>query len=127
MLEEIVNRTGLSLGGLDHLKFDLNSTNPFTLDQDRGSDGRTASSGNLMGAYNGVAADDPFPGQPEPAWTGFPPITAAYMANGDFMYGTTMVDEDPEKWLNGLLAQGVLGMDNVDIMDNMPSWAGSGG
>ena len=124
MLEEIVNRTGLSLGGLEPVKVDLSSTNPFTRKQGRGSDGRAASSSNVMSAHNVVTADHPFPHHTESAWTGFPPPAAPHMASGDLMYETTMVDEDPEKWLNGLLAQNVLGIDNLDYM---PCWGESGG
>jgi hypothetical protein len=122
MLEEIVSRTGLSLDRLDCFKVESSSANPFTPKQDRGSDGRSVSNSNLMGAFNVVAADQTSSHRPEPACTGFPRQTAPQMANSDSMY-ETMMDEDTEKWLNELLAENVLGMDNVD---NMPSWGESG-
>jgi hypothetical protein len=123
MLEEIVNRTGLSLDRLDNFKFELSSANPFTQKQDRGSDGRTLTSSNLMGSFNVATAEQASFHRLEPASSGFSRHAASQIANSDLIYEPMMMDEDSEKWLNELLAENVLGMDNAD---NMPSWGVSG-
>ncbi|KAJ9614358.1 hypothetical protein H2200_002494 [Cladophialophora chaetospira] len=110
MLEEIVDKTGLKLGGVDHRKFDLTSMSPFAPKQSNPSAGRTASGGmpavnasDTLTDYQSLSRD------PGHAWT--PSRSHHNVANMDLTYETMMGDEDPERWLNDLLAENVLGMD----------------
>ena len=119
MLEEIVNKTGLTLGGLDHPKFDLNSMSPFTEKQNKTSDERIDGGGRMFGAYSAVAGDRSFSNDPGHAWTSFSSPIKPHMASMDLTYGTMVVDDDPEKWLNGLLAEDSFGMDSTHPWCNL--------
>ena len=111
MLEEIVSKTCLTLGGLDHCKFDLSSENPFTLNQNKALDGRTDRGGRLVGPYEVFAGDCAFSNDTALAWTSFPSPPRPPMAYADATYGTGVADEDPQNYLNDLLAEDVLESD----------------
>jgi hypothetical protein len=110
MLEDIVSKTGLTLGGLDHHKFDLSSMSPFTHKENRISDGRTGSGDEMAGAYSVVTGDRSFSNDPGHAWTSFPSPARSHVANVDLTYETMVIDEESERWLNELLAENVLGI-----------------
>jgi hypothetical protein len=119
MLEEIVNKTGLTLGGLDHHKFDLNSMSPFIEKQNKTLDERIDSSGRMFGAYSAAAGDRSFSNASGHAWTSVSSPIRPHIANMDLTYGTMVVDDDPEKWLNGLLAENSFGMDSMHPWGNL--------
>lgn len=107
MLEEIVKKTGLTLGDMDHQIFDLASMSPFTQKPNQTSEGTVDSGGNMAGTYGGVTGDRSFSSHPGHARTSFPsPARSA-----EFTYETMAVDEDPETWLNDLLGGNFLATD----------------
>ena len=119
MLEEIVNKTGLTLGGLDHHKFDLNSMSPFTEKQHKTSDDRIDSGDTIFGAYSTVAGETSFSNDSGHAWTSFPSPKKPHMANKDPTYGTMVVDDDPEKWLDAFLAENSFGINSAHPWGNL--------
>lgn len=113
MLEEIVIKTGLTLGGLDHHKSDLSSVNPFAQNQNKALYGRTDSGSRLVGPYGVFAGDLAFSNGAGLAWTSFPSPARPPMAYADVTHGTMLADEDPEKCLNELLAEDFMEYDGM--------------
>ena len=113
MLEEIVSKTGLTLDGLDHHKFDLSFLNPFALDQNKPLDGRIDRGSRLVGPYEVFAGDRAFSNDKALAWTSFPSPLRPPMAYTGVTYGTRVADEDPQNCLNDLLAENVLEFDGM--------------
>jgi hypothetical protein len=108
MFEVVVARTGLSLGGPDHSDFDVTSMSPFAQTRSNMSDERNDSS-KTSSDYNIVTGVDPIPEAPNSAWSGLPSDTWSDVANADLLCEPMMIDEDPEKWLNELIAENVFG------------------
>ena len=119
MLEEIVDKTDLTLGGLNHGRFDFNSMSPFPPKQNKPSSGVSVRNNLPMAAVSGAATEiNSFPRDPEHAWT----TMTSHGVNMDFAYETMVGDEDPERWLNELLSENVLGLDSMapwgELMDS---------
>jgi hypothetical protein len=108
MLEEIVNQTGLTLGGLEHPTFDLDSMSPFIQKQSKSSNIMTGGDGRIGGVFGVVTGDRSV----SKVLSSASP-TGSYGSNVDLAYQTMAVDEDPETWLNELLAENVPGMDSM--------------
>lgn len=113
MLEEIVNKTGLALDGLSHHKFDLSSMSPFSEKQNGILEARTESGGKMAGASIVVTGDRSFLNDPGHPRTTFPSPIRSHLDSFNLTYETMVADDDPEKWLNELLAENVLGMDST--------------
>ena len=113
MLEEIVSKTGLTLGGLEHPKFDLDSMSPFTQKQSKSSNTTTGRDGRVGDAFGVVTGDRSVPHDQLPAWLSSKSPTRSDGSNIDLAYQTLVVDEDPEMWLNELLAENIPGFDSM--------------
>jgi hypothetical protein len=113
MLEEIVNKTGLTLGGLNNHQFDLDSMSPFIQRQNNPLEGTTDGGVRMVAAFGHVTTDCSFSNEAVPAWTRSPSIPRSDRVNVDLTYETMAMVDDPERWLTELLAENVLGMDNA--------------
>lgn len=115
MFEVIVTQTGLSLHGLDHYDFDPASTNPFAQtktpmsEQHGGMDSRNAIGYNIPHGEQAATDANNAP------WVEFPSYSMPYMTDAVVSYDTMMRDEDPERWINELLDENVLGMNSMPL------------
>jgi hypothetical protein len=107
MLEEIVNKTGLTLGDLDHRESGLNPINPFAQKQSGALDRRNETSDRPTG-ISGLFAGGKASNDRGTAWTSLPSLPGPSMGAGNITYETTVGGEDPEKLLNDLLAENFL-------------------
>lgn len=108
MLEQVVAKTGLTLGDLNDRKVDFGSANPFTQRQNKafeGSTGLVGSSG--VSAANNVGV----------AWTDLPSPPGPLMGTTDVTYGIMAGDEGPEKYLKELLADNFLDFEGMQTWD----------
>ena len=117
MLEDIVKKTGLTLGGLDHGESDLKSANPFAQDQNITSEVSNDSGGRLDSACRVFDGDHAFSNDASLAWTSFPSPGRTAMAYADVMYGRTVADQVSEQCFNETWADNVLGF------GGMHAWA----
>ena len=116
MLEEIVNRTGLTIGGLGTPTFDLDSMSPFRQKHGQIPNSMAGGDGRICGV-SGIVAGHPNPHvDPPPARSNSKSPAETQTYDIDFAYPPMMTDEDPEYWLNELLA------DNVPGIDSMLPW-----
>ena len=109
MLEDIVKKTGLTLGGLDHDESDLKFANPFARDQNITSEVSNDSGGRLDSACKIFDEDRAFSNDASLAWTSFPSPRRPAMAYADATYGRTVADQDFEQCFNETWADTVLG------------------
>ena len=72
MLEVIVDKTGLTLGGLNHHEFDLSSMSPFTPKENRVSDERLDSGADIVGGDGISVGQRPLLNDAGYGWAGFP-------------------------------------------------------
>lgn len=112
MLEEIVNKTGLMLSDLGHRKFDSSSVNPFAGSQDKSSNQSTGTSRRLDISSGFFAAEDTW-NEAGLGWESFRSPSRPPMASPNVMEGTRLGTEDPEKYLNDLLAENLLDFDGM--------------
>lgn len=112
MLEQIVAKTGLTLGELNDRKVDFGSANPFTQRQNKAFEGSTG----LVGP-SGVSAGDTAANNVGVAWTDLPSPPRPPMGTTDVTYGIMVGDEGPEKFLNELLADNFLDFEGMQTWD----------
>ena len=113
MLEEIVKKTGLTLGGMDHQIFDLNSMSPFTQKANGTSERATESGDQMTGASGSVIGSRSFSSHMGHAGISLTPPIRSQVANAEYTFETKVMDEDPETWLNDLLGGDFLATDGT--------------
>ena len=108
MLEEIVHKTGLVLSGMDQRKFDLSSMSPFTERLNESWD-CAVDTRCKMTSTDGIVLENHFPpSHLGNARTRFHSPAGPQVIDAEHSHGTTLADEDAERWLNELLSGNVL-------------------
>lgn len=113
MLQGIVNKTGVTLGGLKNHQFELGSMSPFTPSQNKPLECMTDGEGRMVAAFGLVTRDCPFSHEAAPAWTSSASTPRSDRVNADLTFETMAMVNNSEKWLSEILAENVLGMGDV--------------